>query len=99
MTSSFTTMVKHCCDAFRLGKEAEASTLFEQLLAEVTTRIADHPHLMTAALQRSLAIVLRCQQNRDWIGLADEIEYKIIGQLELAESSAVTDTAPSTLCD
>ena len=92
MTSSFTTMVKHCCDAFRLGKEAEASTLFEQLLAEVTTMIEDNPLLMTAALQRSLAIALACQQNRDWIGLADEIEFAIAAHLELSVLSPERNT-------
>lgn len=74
--------VSACCDAFRLGREAEASALFEQVLDDVTTLIESNPCLMTDALQRSLAIALGCQQNRDWIGLADEIEYSITPKLQ-----------------
>jgi len=37
---------------------------------------------MNEAFQRSLAIALSCQQNRDWIGLADEVEFSIAVLLE-----------------
>ena len=92
MTSALPATIGRCCDAFRLGREAEASTLFDQVLAEVTTMIEDNPLLMTAALQRSLAIALACQQNRDWIGLADEIEFAIAAHLELSVLSPERNT-------
>jgi hypothetical protein len=80
--SELSDSVSACCDAFRLGREAEASTLFDQFLSEVTDRINSDPQLMNEAFQRSLAIALSCQQNRDWIGLADEVEFSIAVLLE-----------------
>lgn len=93
MTSSLLSTVSACCDAFRLGREAEASALFDQVLAEVSNLIESNPRLMTSALQRGLAQALSCQQNRDWIGLADEIEFVIAEQLELRVPSAEPDSA------
>jgi len=87
MTDSQLQSISACCDAFRLGREAEASVLFEQVIGELTTLIEKNPDLMTVALQRSIAIALGCQQKHDWIGLADEIEYAIAAQLQLREPS------------
>lgn len=81
MQSSLWSTISSCCDAFRLGREAEASALFDQVLGEVSTLIEANPALMTARLQQSLAVALNCQQSRDWIGLADEIEYGLAEHL------------------
>jgi len=80
--SKLSSSVGLCCDAFRLGREAEASALFERALDEITAVVEINPRLLTEPLQRSLAIALGCQQKRDWIGLADEIEYSIAPKLQ-----------------
>ncbi len=93
MTTPLLSTISNCCNAFRLGREAEASTLFDQVLAEMSTLIESNPGLMTSALQRSLAVALGCQQNRDWIGLADEIEFVLVEQLQLRTPEAVPNSA------
>jgi len=83
MNPALASMISSCCDAFRLGREAEASELFDQVLIEITSVIESNPAMLTDAMQRSFALALRCQQRRDWIGLADEIEYVIAERLLL----------------
>ena len=81
MKPSLLSTISSCCDAFRLGREAEASTLFDQVLIEITSILESNPALLTDAMQRSIAAALGCQQRRDWIGLADEIEYVLAEHL------------------
>jgi hypothetical protein len=67
---------------FRLGMTTapalELATLAEQLIA-LFSRATSQQY---GRLQQILTAVLQCQQQRDWLGLADYLEYELTDLLQ-----------------
>lgn len=73
---------RRCAGLFRLGRDVEAAL-------DMVDVFEGAQHLLVSAspdIQQSWAQVLTqmlvCQERQDWLGLADFMEYELIGLLE-----------------
>ncbi|WP_338525724.1 hypothetical protein NUH87_09445 [Pseudomonas batumici] len=73
-----------CAGLFRLGRDVEAALDMVEVF-DATQRVLE------GALQETrqqwvqlLTCMLACQESQDWLGLADWMEYELVGLLESA---------------
>ncbi len=71
---------------FRLGLTTQASLDLANLAGQLITQFAEKTPQHGALLQQILTALLQCQQKRDWLGLADYLEYELQQLLQLAAS-------------
>lgn len=71
---------------FRLGITTQPALELATLAGQLITLFACAAPQQIAQLHQLLTAVLQCQQNRDWSGLADYLEYEL--QDLLATASA-----------
>ena len=72
--------IKELCSLatyFRLGRSLEVTDDVIALLSLITSRIAAKNPRNMASMQAILSSILTCQDNEDWIGFADYIEYDL----------------------
>ncbi|HEY0924379.1 hypothetical protein [Rheinheimera pacifica] len=62
---------------FRLGITTQPALELANLAGQLITLFASATPQQIAQLQQLLTAVLQCQQNRDWSGLADYLEYEL----------------------
>jgi hypothetical protein len=62
---------------FRLGITTQPALELAELAGQLISLFATAPPQQNTQLQQLLTAVLQCQQNRDWLGLADYLEYEL----------------------
>ncbi|MEM7256671.1 MAG: hypothetical protein AAF404_04710 [Pseudomonadota bacterium] len=82
MTTDLTMLLEHCANSYRLGREAEAATMLQQVVNRFGSIIEQNPALLTPSVEASVAASLNYQQGSDWIALADELQYVLKPQIE-----------------
>lgn len=74
MTELTKETLQSCAHAFRLGQEALACQLWGQL---VSAMAANENLMADGRFQALLPQMLAAQERKDWLGLADDIEYEL----------------------
>lgn len=73
---------RRCAGLFRLGRDVEAALdmvdVFEGAQHFLVSASPDIQHSWAQVLTQ----MLDCQERQDWLGLADFMEYELIGLLE-----------------
>lgn len=82
MSTDFNTMIESCALCYRLGHEAEAATLLQQVIAGLTNMMESDPTAFTQEVKQAIAVSLSYQQIQDWIGLADQLQFVLIPEIE-----------------
>ncbi|QIR13938.1 hypothetical protein [Shewanella aestuarii] len=61
---------------FRLGNEPEAS---QQLIQCLNILEQNHKNILSSVqMQQTIGLALQAQENQDWLGLADYLEYEMV---------------------
>ena len=71
-----------CCQALRLGRQADASGLLIPILESVAEQLDNLPATTASQVQECLARALQCQEDQNLIALADELEYVLLPLIE-----------------
>ena len=71
-----------CCEALRLGKQADASDLLIPILETVAAQLGNLPATDAIEVQECIVRALHCQETQDLIALADELEYVMLPLFE-----------------
>ncbi|MGV8918290.1 MAG: hypothetical protein ACOH2R_10915 [Pseudomonas sp.] len=74
-----------CAGLFRLGRDVEAALDMVELVTELMPLFATGPSLKQRQWLELLKSMLKCQEARDGLGLADYLEYELV---ELLQSAA-----------
>lgn len=59
---------------FRLSRHIEAGLL----LADLFEQLIDVTDVNTTDLESAIKSILTCQERRDWLGLADYLEFELV---------------------
>ena len=62
---------------FRLGITTQPALELAELAGQLISIYAAATPQQSTQLQQLLTLMLQCQQNRDWLGLADYLEYEL----------------------
>ena len=85
--------IQSCCQALRLGQQAEASGLLIPILECIAEQLDSLPATTARQVQECLDRALHCQQTQNLIALADELQHVLLPLID-----DVTDgTNPSCL--
>ncbi|MEH6733287.1 MAG: hypothetical protein V7690_01435 [Shewanella sp.] len=68
---------------FRLGHESEASQHLFQCLNILENRHKDV--LSSAQMHQTIGLALQAQENQDWLGLADYLQYEMVNLVTVNE--------------
>ena len=68
---------------FRCDSHTQASLDLATMVAQLVQAFSAQPPHYAAELQNILQAVLNCQAQRDWLGLADYLEYELQDLLHL----------------
>jgi hypothetical protein len=61
----------------RLGLNVEAGMLLVEYVEKLANAYPQFPTEQQRQFQLILSAMLKCQENQDWIGLADYLEYEL----------------------
>ncbi|MEB0045449.1 MULTISPECIES: hypothetical protein [unclassified Pseudomonas] len=73
---------RQCAVLFRLGCDVEAALIMVDVFDEAQRLLLMEPQAVQHAWAQVLTQMLACQERQDWLGLADFMEYELIGLLE-----------------
>ncbi|HEX5791743.1 MAG TPA: hypothetical protein VFY01_00610 [Rheinheimera sp.] len=83
MTAAITPIAQYQCQAtelaeqFRCGSSTQAALTLAGMVEQLVQYFAQQQLPYTSELQHILVAVLNCQAQRDWLGLADYLEYEL----------------------
>ena len=77
-------LVKNTATQFRLGHEASASIGLRKVIDTLQQRLQQQA--LPATVMNVFPQMLSSQERRDWLGLADSLEYELLEQLQLRQS-------------
>lgn len=77
VTITTESLIMTCCAELRCGRHAEAAVSLQQLIPRFMDRMGSIPDELSGQFQAALATALAAQERGDWIGLADELQYKL----------------------
>lgn len=89
MSSAITSIAQYQCQAtelalqFRAGSHIQAALDLSAMVAQLVQTFSTQPAHYATELQNILQAVLNCQAQRDWLGLADYLEYELQDLLHL----------------
>ncbi|MCL1073979.1 hypothetical protein [Shewanella dokdonensis] len=63
-------------NTFRIGQEVKASEMFGKCIDQL--QLALQKPSLAKQLMPLMPMLLNAQENRDWLGLADTIEYEVL---------------------
>ncbi|WP_248802288.1 hypothetical protein [Pseudomonas sp. MWU13-2100] len=75
---------RECAGLFRLGRDVEAALNMVEVFDTVQLALEAAPREIRQQWAQLLARMLVCQESQDWLGLADWMEYELVGLLESA---------------
>ena len=93
MSTEITSLAEYQCQAtelalqFRSGSHTQAAMDLATMVAQLVQAFASQPAQYATELQNILQAVLNCQAQRDWLGLADYLEYELQDLLHLCNES------------
>lgn len=70
--------VLHCAGLFRLGRDIEAALLMVDLVDATVSIFSARVSADQARLARIMSEILAAQQDQDWLGVADALQYELI---------------------
>jgi hypothetical protein len=70
-----------CAGLFRLGRSVEAALDMLDVFEAAASHLDGRSQLVAQEWLRLLTLMLNCQQSRDWLGLADYMEYELAALL------------------
>lgn len=73
---------RRCAGLFRLGRDIEAALIMVDVFDEAQDLFHQAPPAIEQQWAQLLTRMLACQEAQDWLGLADTMEYELIGLLE-----------------
>lgn len=73
---------RRCAGLFRLGREIEAALIMVDVFDEAQDLFHQAPQAIQQQWAQLLTRMLACQEAQDWLGLADTMEYELIGLLQ-----------------
>lgn len=73
---------RRCAGLFRLGRDIEATLIMVDVFDEAQDLFHQAPHAIQQQWVQLLTRMLACQEAQDWLGLADTMEYELIGLLQ-----------------
>jgi hypothetical protein len=76
--------------ALRLGREAQGCAALVQCLDKLQQQLADLPLELTNQILVHLGVALAAQQRKDYLQVADLLEYEIAPLLQMAASQIIT---------
>jgi hypothetical protein len=71
-----------CAGLFRLGRDVEAALLMVEFFDELQLSIVGAEPVLQKEWAHLLAQMLDCQEAQNWLGLADFLEYELVGLIE-----------------
>jgi hypothetical protein len=74
--------VLHCAGLFRLGRDIEAALLMVDLVDATVSVFSARISEDQAQLARIMSEILAAQQEQDWLGVADALQYELIPLVE-----------------
>lgn len=77
-------LVKNTAAQFRLGHEASASIGLRKVIDTLQQLLQQQA--LPATVTNVFPQMLSSQERRDWLGLADSLEYELLEQLQLRQS-------------
>jgi len=77
---------RQCAGLFRLGRDVEASLTMVDIFEEAQRLFVDAAQEIQQQWGQLLALILACQEKQDWLGLADFMEYELVGLLEIEQA-------------
>lgn len=79
-------LIEQCAGKYRQGREAEAAMAMQSFIQRFSELVAGTPDILTKRAEQSIAVALRYQETRDWIGLADELQYVLQPEIETKQN-------------
>lgn len=73
---------RRCAGLFRLGRDIEAALIMVDVFDEAQGLLHQAPQDIQQQWAQLLTRLLACQEAQDWLGLADTMEYELIGLLQ-----------------
>ncbi|WP_367256336.1 hypothetical protein [Pseudomonas sp. stari2] len=73
---------RRCAGLFRLGRDVEAALDMVDVFEDAQLLLVSAPPDIQQSWAQVLTQMLECQERQDWLGLADFMEYELIGLLE-----------------
>ncbi len=73
---------RRCAGLFRLGCDIEAALIMVDVFDEAQDLFRQAPQAIQQQWAQLLTRMLACQEAQDWLGLADTMEYELIGLLQ-----------------
>jgi hypothetical protein len=73
---------RRCAGLFRLGRDIEAALIMVDVFDEAQDLLHQAPQAIAQQWAQLLTRMLACQEAQDWLGLADTMEYELIGLLQ-----------------
>ncbi|NWB95065.1 hypothetical protein HX870_09300 [Pseudomonas gingeri] len=73
---------RECAGLFRLGRDVEAALNMVEVFDAAQLALASAPQEVRQQWAQLLTRMLVCQESQDWLGLADWMEYELVGLLE-----------------
>jgi len=73
-----------CAHLFRLGRDIEAALNMVDLVDRAMPLVPTRPVEEQAMWTQVLTAMLECQERQDWLGVADWLEYEMVGLVRMA---------------
>jgi hypothetical protein len=73
---------RRCAGLFRLGRDIEAALIMVDVFDEAQDLFQQAPQAVQRQWAQLLTRMLACQEAQDWLGLADSMDYELIGLLQ-----------------
>jgi hypothetical protein len=73
---------RRCAGLFRLGRDIEAALIMVDVFDEAQDLFQQAPQAIQRQWAQLLTRMLACQEAQDWLGLADSMDYELIGLLQ-----------------
>ncbi|WP_397449094.1 hypothetical protein [Pseudomonas sp. NA-150] len=74
---------RRCAGLFRLGRDVEAALDMVELFTELMPLFSKGPTVRQQQWLELLKSMLKCQEARDSLGLADYLEYELVELLQV----------------
>lgn len=75
---------RECAGLFRLGRDVEAALVMVDFFDEIQPSIANAAPALQQEWAQLFVQMLDCQEAQNWLGLADYLEFELVGLMEAA---------------
>ncbi|QXI30085.1 hypothetical protein [Pseudomonas vanderleydeniana] len=75
-----------CAALFRFGRDVEAALSMVELFEQIQLLLRQAPANVQEVWGQLLVSMFGCQERQDWLGLADTLQYELVGLLAAVQS-------------